>query len=169
MPSTNSKNLSNKSDNFFDINDEITITSNIPYYFNLIAIIISLSINFFILYWLIKVDKCKCANIKESLYIKEWYIFLVVYQFILFIMILLNITIPKTDIILILLIFFSIILSITSIVMIIRLLIYISKLKKNNCNCGMNKEQNIIYYYFIVVFSVILFFIILSLLTYLFK
>jgi hypothetical protein len=166
MPSKSSKSLSNK---FFDINDETTMTSNISYYFNLIPIIISLSINFFILYWLIKVDKCKCANIEESLYLKEWYIFLVVYQIILFIMIFFNIFIPKTDITLILLIIFSIILSITSIVMIIRLLIYISKLKKNNCNCGMNKEQNIIYYYFIVVFSVILFFIILSLLTYLFK
>ena len=168
MPSKSSKSLSNK---FFDINDEATMTkiSNISYYFNLIAIIISLCINFFILYWLIKVEKCKCANIDEGLYLKEWYIFLVIYQTIMFIMILFNISIPKTDITLMLLFIFSIILSIISFVMIIRLLIYISKLKKNNCDCGMSRQENIIYYYYIVVFSVILFFMLLFLLTYLFK
>jgi|694.fasta_scaffold29936_3 hypothetical protein len=167
MPSKNKKSLSNISDSFFDINNDTTTKSS--YYITLVAIIISLCINFFILYWLIKVDKCKCANIEESLYLKEWYLFLVCYQLIMFMMILFNISIPKNNTTLMLLFIFSTILSITSFVMIIRLLIYISKLKKNNCDCGMNKQQNIIYYYYIVVFSIILFFIILSLLTYLFK
>ena len=30
--------------------------------------------------------------------------------------------------------------------MIVRLLIYINKLKKNNCDCGMTTQENIIYF-----------------------
>ena len=32
--------------------------------------------------------------------------------------------------------------------MIVRLLIYINKLKKNNCDCRMTTQENIIYYYY---------------------
>jgi len=162
MPSKNSKSLNNK---FFDINDETTMTSNISYYFNLIAIIISLCINFFILYWLIKVEKCKCANIDEGLYLKEWYMFLIVYQILFSIyMIVYNDYEPSGVLYMI-----STIIGLIAFVMIVRLLIYIHKLKEIKCDCGMSRQENIIYYYYIVVFSLILFFMLLFLLTYLNK
>ena len=41
--------------------------------------------------------------------------------------------------------------------MIVRLLIYIDKLKKMDCNCGSSKQQNIIYYWYIIIFSLLLF------------
>jgi len=161
MPSKSSKSLNNK---FFDINDEATKTSNISYYFNLIAIIISLCINFFILYWLIKVEKCKCANIDEGLYLKEWYMFLIVYQILFSIyMIAYNDFEPSGVLYMI-----STIISLIAFVMIVRLLIYIHKLKEIKCDCGMSVRENIIYYFYIVGYSIALFIILLAILGTLF-
>ena len=58
------------------------------------------------------------------------------------------------------------IIAIISFVMIVRLLIYIDKLKKIKCNCGLNTQQNIIYYYWIVIYSVGLFLLLSGLLIF---
>jgi hypothetical protein len=122
-------------------------------------------LNIFILNWLLTVLKCKCANIKEALYLKEWFIFLIVNNIITFIITLFNIQINNLNL-RYFISYISIILIIVSFIMIVRLLIYISKLKKNNCNCGMSLQQNIIYYWFIIGYSIILFFYILGFLSF---
>lgn len=164
MQSKNSKNLSNKSDIFFDINENTyNQESNLLHSFRLFVIIIVIALNIFILNWLIKVLKCKCANIDEALYLKEWYMFLIFTNIITFIILLFNIQINNFRYFIS---FISLIITIIAIIMIIRLLIYISKLKKNNCDCGMSMQQNIIYYWYIVGYSIILFFILLGFLSF---
>jgi hypothetical protein len=160
----NNKSLNINSDNFFDINENTYNQSNssdLLRYTRLFIILIVLAINIFILNWLIKVHKCKCANIDEALYLKEWYIFLIIINIISFIITLFNVNFTSLIILVI-----SIILSIISFIMIIRILIYIHKLKKNNCDCGMTAQQNFIYYWCIVICSIILFYIFLGFLSF---
>jgi hypothetical protein len=61
-------------------------------------------------------------------------------------------------------IFFAIIVALINLVMIIRLVVFIHKLKKINCNCGLTKLENFIYYWYIVGFSIILVMLLLGLL-----
>jgi len=125
--------------------------------FELIIIlrIIILLINFFVLNWLIKLDKCKCSNINEGLYLKEWFVFIIILNiikiFYIFIYGITNNNDNNNEILL-----FNIIIVIINIIMIIRLLIYINKLKELKCDCGMSIQQNIIYYWYIVFLSFIL-------------
>jgi hypothetical protein len=122
-------------------------------------------LNIFILNWLFTVLKCKCANIDEALYLKEWFIIQITINIFTFIIILFNIQINNLNL-RYFISYISIMVIIVSFIMIVRLLIYISKLKKNNCDCGMPLQQNIIYYWYIVVYSIILFFIILVFLSF---
>jgi len=165
MPSKNSNSkslsLSNKSDKFFNINENTNNQKSDSLKYVRIFIIV-IALNIFILNWLLKVHKCKCANIKEAFYLKEWYMFVVTINIISFIMILFDIKFNNLNLIY----FISLILTIVSFVMIIRLLIYISKLKKNNCDCGMTTQENIIYYWYIVGYSIILFFILLGFISF---
>lgn len=130
------------------------------FYITIFMIIITIGISFFILNWLVKVNKCKCANIDEALYLKEWYMFLIVYQIITGIYFISTSDYEQTGILFII----STIVSLIAFVMIVRLLIYISKLKEIKCDCGMTTQQNIIYYWYIVIYSIALFIIILALL-----
>ncbi len=132
------------------------------YRFQLVWIIFGLIVTFFILDWLNKVsnkNKCQCANINEGYLLKEWFMFLIIYQIFVAIIFIINgstaILAPLT-----------IIIAIIIFVMIVRLLIYIDKLKKIKCDCGFNTQQNIIYYYWIVIYSVGLFFILSGLLIF---
>ena len=149
-------NLSNaSSSNYYDNNQSST-----SYWIGLVSVIISIGISYFILDWLVKVNKCKCANIEEALYLKEWYMFLIAYQIIIGIYYMVaGDNIDKSGILL----FISIIVSIIAFVMIVRLLIFIHKLKEIKCDCGMSVRENIIYYWYIVVYSILLFLILLSL------
>ena len=116
--------------------------------------IIILLINFFVLNWLIKLDKCKCSNIDDGLYLKEWFVIIIILNIIkLFYIFIYGVNINNGINISSL---FNVIIVIINISMIIRLLIYIDKLKKLNCNCGMSIQQNIIYYWYIVFLSIIL-------------
>ena len=149
--SSSSKKLSNNS-------------SSSTYIIGIIGVILTIGISFFILDWLIKVDKCKCANIDESLYLKEWYMFLIVYQIIAGIFMIANNDFENSGILFIISLFVSII----AFVMIVRLLIYIHKLKEIKCDCGMTVRENIIYYFYIVGYSIALFIILLAILGTLF-
>ena len=57
----NNSSMSSKSSNSSD-------TSNYSSSYGVVVfmIIVALGISFFILNWLVKVDKCKCANIEEA-------------------------------------------------------------------------------------------------------
>lgn len=137
--------------------------------FELIIIlrIIILLINFFVLNWLIKLDKCKCSNINEGLYLKEWFVFIIILNiiklFYIFIYGITNNNDNNNEILL-----FNIIIVIINIIMIIRLLIYINKLKEIKCDCGLSKLENFIYYWYIIVFSLFMILLALALLYYFF-
>jgi hypothetical protein len=119
-----------------------------------------------ILYWLFKIDKCPCTHISEGKYLKEWFIFDIVFSILFFVYLVtigdLNKSFSNE------LLFIVIIIIIINIIMIIRLLIYINKLKEIKCDCGLSKLENFIYYWYIVAFSLLLFMILLALLYYLF-
>lgn len=157
-----SKSKSIISSNKSKINEIFNKQSSSSYSFELGIIVFGLIISIFVLNWLVKVHKCKCANINEGLYLKEWFTFIVAYQIIIAILFISGISLDEIAGILGI---FSIIIAIVSFIMIIRLLIYIHKLKEIKCDCGMTKEENIIYYYFIVVYSISLFFILLGIIA----
>jgi hypothetical protein len=119
-----------------------------------------------ILYWLFKIDKCPCTHIPEGKYLKEWFIFDIIFSVLFFVYLLtigdLNNSFSNE------LLFIVIIIVIINIIMIIRLLIYINKLKEIKCDCGLSKLENFIYYWYIISFSLVLFMILLALLYYLF-
>lgn len=130
----------------------------------IIRSIIVILINFFVLNWLIKLDKCKCADIDEGLYLKEWFVIIIIFNIIkLFYTFIYGIDKNEINIFLL----FNLIIIIVNIVMIIRLLIYIDKLKKIKCNCGMSIQQNIIYYWYIISLSIVLLLILIILSIYL--
>lgn len=130
----------------------------------IIRSIIVILINFFVLNWLIKLDKCKCADIDEGLYLKEWFVIIIIFNIIkLFYTFIYGIDKNEINIFLL----FNLIIIIVNIVMIIRLLIYIDKLKKIKCNCGMSIQQNIIYYWYIISLSIALLLILIILSIYL--
>ena len=147
-----------------DFNNDLINQTNNSYNIKIFGNIVGICITFFILDWIIKVHKCECANINEGLYLKEWYMFLVVYQIISLLYLIMN----GYDNISGIFIFISSIISIVSIIMIIRLLIYLNKLKKIKCDCGMSTRENIIYYWYIIFLSILLFIILLALLSFLF-
>jgi len=144
--------------------EEVSETTDNSYTFGLFMIILGLVISFFILNWLTKVNKCKCANIKESRYLKEWFTFLIFYQIIVAIYFIISgeYTYNSPAIFII-----NLIITIINLIMTIRLVIFIHKLKKIKCDCGMSVQENIIYYWYIIGFSILLFTILLTLLSFL--
>ena len=161
MPSKSKSRTSSTITNTSSSLNKLSEDPPLSYGVMLAIIVFGLIVTIFILNWLIKVHKCKCANIEEGLYLKEWYMFLIIYQIIIALYFIINGSYIKPSGILG---FISIIISIIGFIMIVRLLIYIHKLKEIKCDCGMSKEQNIIYYYFIIMYSIVLFLILLALL-----
>jgi hypothetical protein len=165
MPSKVSRitNKSPKPSEIVKTTEEVSENSNNSYTFGLFIIILGLGISFFILNWLTKVNKCKCANIKESRYLKEWFTFLIFCQIIVAIYFIISGEYPYSPAIFII----WLIITIINLAMTIRLVIFIHKLKKIKCDCGMSVQENIIYYWYIVLFSIALFVILLALLGFL--
>jgi len=89
-----------------------------------------------------KIDKCPCTHIPEGKYLKEWFIFDIIFSILFFVYLLaignLNNSFSNE------LLFIVIIITIINIIMIIRLLI--NKLKEIKCDCGLSKLENFIYY-----------------------
>jgi hypothetical protein len=166
MPSKVSR-ITNKSPKPSEIvkeTEEVSENLYNSYTFGLFMIILGLVISFFILNWLTKVNKCKCANIKESRYLKEWFTFLIFWQIILAIYFIISgeYTYNSPAIFIT-----NLIIMLINLAMTIRLVIFIHKLKEIKCNCGMSLQENIIYYWYIIGFSILLFLILLALLGFL--
>lgn len=120
--------------------------------------IIIIGFNIFIIYWLNKMNVCKCsANFSERKYLYEWYIFMIIWLIIYFIIIISYNGILPTPIYII-----NSIIGFINLVMIVRLFIYLRKLRETNCNCGTLRELTIIYYYLIFLFSLFAFIILLG-------
>ena len=162
MPSKVSRitNKSTKPSEIVKETEEVVDNFTNSYAYRLFMIILSLGISYFILNWLTKVNKCKCANIKESRYLKEWFTFFIMCQIIVAIYFMISGEYPYSPAILII----YVIIAIINLIMTIRLVIFIHKLKQIKCDCGMSVQENIIYYWYIIAFSIILFVILLALL-----
>ena len=116
--------------NFFNVNNNnIKNDNNTSYAYHLFMIIITLYINYNILYWLILINRYECVNINEGLFLKEWFAFSIISQMIILIYFIFN---NDNNIVL----FISLIIIILGIIMIIRFLIYIHKLQEiaNKCS-----------------------------------
>ena len=135
--------------------------------FSIIVSIVSIMISLFILDWLNKIAKCKCANIPEGLFLREWWVFLIIWQiFFLFLYIAYETDQNEYPIFINIL---SVIIAFVTIIMIIRLFIYIRRLRDMNCDCGLSPEQNIIYYYLLLVFALVVFIILGIILMFMFN
>lgn len=115
--------------------------------------IFGLIISMFILNWLIKVSKCPCANLPEKKWIKEWVMFLIIWQLISLFGFIINDGVSINADMSSFLGIISFVVSIINIINIIRIFIYIRRLKEINCDCGLTVQENIIYYWIIVIFA----------------
>jgi hypothetical protein len=135
--------------------------------FSIFTMIVSVIISLFILEWLNKIAKCKCSNRPEGMYLREWWVFLVIWQiFAIFLYIIYEADINQYPVFINIL---SVIIVFITIAMIIRLFMYIRKLRELNCDCGLSPEENIIYYYLLVLFGVLVFVILGIILMFMFK
>jgi hypothetical protein len=135
---------------------------------------INIILSIIIIIYLIKIDDCSCiSHIKnEKKYLKEWYLFIIIW-FIIFSIYSFShfknyhktiknknhfnlfFNLPS------LLIIINIIIYIIHIFMLIKTLIYIKKLREIDCDCELVKYQDLIYYTIIGWFSICAFFVLL--------
>jgi|688.fasta_scaffold242172_2 hypothetical protein len=135
--------------------------------FSIFTMIVSVIISLFILEWLNKIAKCKCSNRPEGMYLREWWVFLVIWQiFAIFLYIIYEADINQYPVFINIL---SVIIVFITIAMIIRLFMYIRKLRELNCDCGLSPEENIIYYYLLIVFGFIVFIVLGIILMFMFN
>lgn len=130
-------------------NNKYSVTTGIFIFSAVLGLIISM----FILNWLIKVSKCPCANLPEKKWIKEWVMFLIIWQIIALFGFIINDGVRINSNMTSFLGIISFFVSIINIINIIRIFIYIRRLKEINCDCGLTVQENIIYYWIIVVFA----------------
>jgi len=113
-------------------------------------------------------NECKCDDIPEKKFLKEWFIFNLIFNLIILVYFLLSnktcyYHIKQDTFIYVI----SSIVYLITFVMLIRLLIFLNILR-NNCNCGFGSLENVLFWYFIIIFSMIALFIILSIILLLF-
>ena len=129
----------------------------IPNYIYYLLFMIKIITNLFIINSLYKIDKnkdCKCGNNSKNVYLKEWLIFIILFDIYLMMFFIISnsncydhyITdIYNTDY----LSFYMSLLTIISLIMFIRLFLYIRWLR-NECKCSYGTEEKIIYWILII-------------------
>ena len=99
-------------------------------------------------------SNCKCANLPERRFIKEWFIFLILFYIIL----LLSFGLSNEDC---WSSFYNypfiygimLIVGLVNLVMFIRLFLYV-RLLRNNCSCGYGNKERFIYWYLLILFCI---------------
>ena len=142
------------------LNNTACIINN---FIGIISIVFGIIIAAVILSSLDKLEhsNCKCAELPERRFLKEWYIIMIVYFITLLILFGFSNeacwnNFSKNPFIY----GFMIIVALINIVMLIRLFIYI-RLLRNNCSCGYGNKEAFIFWYLIIVFSIWAFLIVL--------
>lgn len=130
-------------------NNKYSATTGIFIFNSVFGIIVSM----FILNWLIKVSKCPCANLPEKKWLKEWIMFLIIWQLIGLFGFIINDGVRINSNAYSFFGILTFIIVIINIINIIRIFIYIRRLKEINCDCGLSVQENIIYYWIIVIFA----------------
>ena len=111
---------------------------------------------------------CKCDNINDKIYIKEWFIFVLIFNIIFIIIFIFSdkvcyyyMTKENLPYIIVSLISFI------SLIMLIRLINYLNILRKD-CPCGYGKLEKILFWYLITILSIIALFIIFTIIIIIF-
>jgi len=136
-----------------------------PTYNNIVYItyIFKLFFIFLIILSLNNIEKidCICANIPEKRFLKEWFIFYLCFNIFLLLSFIISDKICYyyiyKDLIPYIIISLT---SFISLIMALRLLYYLSIIRKD-CKCGFGKLQKFIFWYLIALFSIIIFIILL--------
>lgn len=129
---------------------------------------LTLVFNILIIASLVNIEKldCQCADIPEKRFLKEWFIFNLIFNF----LILLSFVISDkacyyyiyqyTPVYVLTTVVYFI-----TFVMLIRMLAYLNIMRKG-CKCGYGKLESFLFYYFIIIFSFIALFILLLLILF---
>jgi len=123
--------------------------------------ILSLIIMSFITYTLYNLEKkinCNCINNNNKTYLKEWCLFILIFNFIIIISYFITSYNCFSDYQKMLTSYyfpFFLILAVVNIIMLVRLFLYMLYLK-NNCKCAYELKEKIIYWYTAIIFSFII-------------
>jgi len=151
---------------------DIIETNICPYYNKLIYILFGISIifNLLIIISIINIEKinCNCANIGEKKFIKEWFIFNIIFNLTLLLFFIFSnkkcyhYMFKNTLLYVITNVIFFI-----SIVMIIRMLVYLNILRKG-CECGYGNLEKFLFWYLAIIISLLILLIIIGILIIIF-
>jgi len=143
-----------------------------PYYNKYIYILFGISVifNLLIIISLIKIEKinCECANIPEKKFLKEWFIFNIIFKLLLIIFFTLSnkkcyhYIFKNTFLYVITNVIFII-----TIVMIIRMLVYLNIIRKG-CKCGYGNLEKFLFWYLAIIISLLIFLIVICIIIILF-
>lgn len=138
-----------------------------PYYNKVIYIVYGLSIlfNILIIVSLVNVEKinCDCANIPDKRFLKEWFIFNLIFNVLIITFFILSnnacyvYIFDNTFVYLLTSVVYLI-----TFIMLVRLLVYLNIMRKK-CECGYGNLQAFLFWYFIIIFSIGALFLLLAL------
>jgi len=119
--------------------------------------------NTLIIVSLINIEKldCMCADIPEKKFLKEWFIFNLIFNFLIILFFIMSdkacyFYIHKYTPIYVI----TTVVYIITFIMLIRMIVYLNIMRKS-CKCGYGKLEAFLLYYFIIIFSFIALFILL--------
>ncbi len=132
-----------------------------------VSFVLSIIIISLIITSLVNIEKsnCECANISNKNYIKEWFIFALVFQVSLFLFFILGSEpcyyrfINGNSLYIIMLIF-----AVVNYIMLFRLLFYL-RIMRNSCECGYGNIEKFLFWYLVILFSIVALFILLGLIV----
>ena len=143
-------------------------TNNNIYSFILMAIGIAINIVIIVSLNNLEHSNCKCAELSERRFIKEWFMFLIFFNLTIFLLFTISNEACWANFINYPFIFGSmLIFGLINIIMIIRLFIYV-RILRNSCSCGYGNKEIFIFWYLIILFSMWALFAVLLFLTLLF-
>lgn len=145
-----------------DFVDKICNTSQNSFY---LSLTLSIILNILIIISLnnLEKSKCKCSDIPEKRFLKEWFIFNIIVQSLLIFFFLIgnescytrfinnNYLYPLT-----------LLIGFINFIMLIRLILYI-RILREKCHCGYGNLEKFLFWYLIIIFSIIALFIALLL------
>ena len=129
---------------------------------------LTLLFNILIIISLVNIEKinCECADISEKKFIKEWFIFNLIFNFIILFLFVISdkacyfYIYKYTPIYVITSVVYMI-----TFVMFIRMIVYLNIMRRS-CKCGYGKLEAFLFYYFIIIFSFVALFILLAIILF---
>ena len=167
------------SDNGFNIDLSSIKTTNPPCiignYMTYISYIIIIIISFIVIYAMNQIEKstCECVMKNNKNYIKEWFIFMIIYQTTILLTFILSgekcWTIFMNNKVFPYVYGLMIIISIIHIIFVFKSFIYLNELR-TSCKCAYNLSQKILFWYFLIsiCFFISIIFLIILMLLYVF-